>query len=297
MSPPPLDRHLKSLLAKRLDQLDDSLKATRRARGVDSVHDLRVASRRLRAFGITFRELLADETRRGLEKKLKRLARAVSGLRDLDVQLELLAVRLAATSQDLDRAALEHLLEHLALQRAKAARNAKRRLDTLDAHAISRRVQRALRGVTVGLSERQPNAFARSVLEMLVTDAAEQAQPLSGPEDAERLHRLRIDFKQLRYALELFEPMLGESFQVLYERATMLQELLGAHHDLVVLADVVGERSAELRERHRDALVQGLDGVTEALSNEREAVLRLFRAQGFDAAGWRDTLDRALGPG
>jgi CHAD domain-containing protein len=292
MSPSPLDRHLRSLLDKRLDQLADALQGSRRAPGVESVHDLRVASRRLRAFAGTFRDLLGDEMRRRLEKKLKRVTRAVGALRDLDVQLELLERRLVATSQELDRAALEHLLEHLALPRMKAVRRAERRLDRLDVQAISRQVRRALRAVMSGLSDRAPEAYALSMLEGLVAAAADQMPPPGSAEDPERLHRLRIDLKQLRYALELFEPVLGSKFQVLHARATTLQEVLGAYHDLVTLTEVVGERRAELRTRQRDALVRGLDAVAAALSAEREMVLSRFGPQGFDADGWRDTLQQ-----
>jgi hypothetical protein len=44
MSASPLDRHLKSILEKRLEQLAGALQGSRRAPGVESVHDLRVAS-------------------------------------------------------------------------------------------------------------------------------------------------------------------------------------------------------------------------------------------------------------
>jgi CHAD domain-containing protein len=296
MSASPLDRHLKSILEKRLEQLAGALQGSRRAPGVESVHDLRVASRRLRAFAGTFRDVLGDEPRRRLEKKLKRVTRAVGSLRDLDVQLELLERRLATTSQELERAALEHLLEHLALRRGKAARNAERRLDTLDTHAMSRLVRRALRAVTGGLSDRDHEAYALSVLEGLVSDAAEQVPAPDGAEDPEAYHRLRIDLKQLRYALELFEPVLGSKFPVLYARATTLQEELGNYHDLVTLTEVVGERSAELETRHRDTLVRGLDAVGEALLADRQVVLGRLGPQAFDADGWRDTLRQAVDP-
>lgn len=293
MSQRPLDEHLRSILEKRLAQLGEALEQARRARGaeaVEAVHDLRVASRRLRAFGVTFRDLIPDKTRRRLEQKLKRVTRAVGALRDLDVQLELVEGRLGAASE-LARGALEHLLELLELRRAKGYRRAERRLGALQLGAISRHVHRASRAVSDGLSERDAEAYALSVLDGLVADAAEQ-MPADGAEDPERLHRLRIDVKELRYALELFEPMLGDRFEALYARATALQEVLGAYHDLVVLAEVVTERSAELRERRRDALARGLNDALEALNAERQAVLARILHQGFDPESWRALLQR-----
>jgi CHAD domain-containing protein len=294
MSQRPLDEHLRSILEKRLAQLGDALEQARRARGaesVEAVHDLRVASRRLRAFGVTFRELIPDKTRRRLEQKLKRVTRAVGALRDLDVQLELVEGRLGAAETELACGALEHLLELLELRRAKGYRRAERRLGAVQLGAISRHVHRASRAVSDGLSERDAEAYALSVLDGLVADAAEQ-MPTDGAEDPERLHRLRIDVKELRYALELFEPMLGARFEALYARATALQEVLGAYHDLVVLAEVVTERRAELRERGRDALAGGLDDALEALTAERQAVLARILHQGFDPESWRALLQR-----
>ena len=126
-----------------------------------------------------------------------------------------------------------------------------------------------------------------------MADAAEQLAPAGSGEDSERLHRLRIDLKELRYALELFEPVLGSRYSALYERAAELQEVLGAYHDLVTLAEVIGERSEVLRSRRRGVLARGLCAVAEALSAEREAVLARFLKQGFDVDAWRDTLRRA----
>lgn len=299
-----LEQHLRSILEKRLGQLADALKHARRAQGAPAVHDLRVASRRLRAFGVTFRELIPAKKRERLERKLKRVTSAVGALRDLDVQLELVEKRLEAAPSELDRAALEHLLEHLAEQRARGLRRAERRLARVELDAISRRVWRASKAVSAELAERDAEQLALSVLRGLVEDAERQLPSGHTPgtaaddraaedraaEDPERLHRLRIDVKELRYALEVFEPVLGAKFDGLYARATALQELLGAYHDLVVLAALVGERSSQLRERRREALARGLDNAYEALTAERQRVLERFLKQGFDADGWRHAL-------
>ena len=286
----PLEQHVRSLLEKRLGQLAESMQHARRAQGVDAVHDLRVASRRLRAFGVTFRELIPKKRLARLEKRLKRVTRAVGALRDLDVQLELVSGRLEAASSELDRAALEHLLEQLDVQREQGLRRAERRLAKVELDAISRQVQRASKAALARLAERSAEEYALSVLGGLVADAADQLPP-DGVEDPERLHRLRIDVKELRYALELFEPLLGSKFEALYARATTLQELLGGHHDLVVLTQLVGERSAQLRKAKRDTLSRGLEHAFDALVAERQALYKRFMSEGgFDAEGWRDAL-------
>ncbi|HKO91227.1 MAG TPA: CHAD domain-containing protein, partial [Polyangiaceae bacterium] len=139
-------------------------------------------------------------------------------------------------------------------------------------------------------------SYARALLERLIRGAAEREQRAAGAELAEQLHRLRIDIKKVRYALELFEPLLGEHFQGLNQRATALQELLGAHHDLTVLGDIVAERASELAHKNRRTLSAGLRQAGAALAAEQQAVLARFQERGFDSSGWLDELQRALGP-
>jgi CHAD domain-containing protein len=296
MDPAPFARHLSSIVEKRIEQLAEAVRDSHGGRSVEAVHDMRVASRRLRALGVTFGGLLRDETQRRLEKKLRRVTRAAGSVRDLDVQIVLLEGRWAAASKELERAALEHLLELLAIRRVEATRRAERRLGKLDLEAVRHVVRRAAREVIRGLATPEAQrAYALTWLERQVADAAERVPPLDGAEHPEELHHLRIDVKEIRYALELFEPLLGGHFPVLRARARALQDLLGTHHDLVILGDVVREYGLELDQRGRDALARGLDGVGGALFAERAAVLLRFQTLGFDPQGWHETLQHAAG--
>jgi CHAD domain-containing protein len=296
MSPAPFARHLSAIVEKRIEQLAGAVQESHGGRSVEAVHDMRVASRRLRALGVTFRDLLRDGTQRRLEKKLRRVTRAAGTVRDLDVQMALLEGRRTAATKELERAALEHLLEMLTVRRAEATRRTERRLEKLDIDSVRGVVRRAAREVMRGLpTPEAQRAYALTLLEERVNDAAERVPPLDGAEHPEELHQLRIDIKEIRYALELFEPLLGAHFPALHERARALQDLLGIHHDLVTLGDVVREHSQELDQRGRAALAGALDGLGEALSAERAAVLMRFQTHGFDPLGWHETLQHAAG--
>jgi CHAD domain-containing protein len=290
-----LAAHLSRILEQRLQKLVKSVKASYVERSVDTVHDLRVASRRLRAFGITFGDGLGDKARARLEKQLKRLTKVVGGLRDLDVLVALLEQRAAAAMSDLERASLEHLLETLDERRSLAAARAETRLRKLDLDALSELVRSAGREVLAGLApEAAQRAYARTLLERLILAAAEQEPPRDGVEHAEQLHALRIAIKQLRYALEFLEPVLGGHFATLYARAEALQELLGMHHDFTVLGQIVMERSQHLAVRSRPALAVGLQRAGAALLVERQAVLARFESRGFERDWWREQLSLAL---
>ena len=295
-SPSALAEHLSALVEERLVKLSRSLHVSQREHSVEAVHDLRVASRRLRALGLTFRGLLGEKRSGRLNEQLRRVTKAVGALRDLDVQLELLEGRARAASNELERAALEHLLEQLTERRATVLGKAEKRLRKLDTDRLCRLVRQATRTVIAELvnvpGQRQ---YVRALLERLISDAAEQAPPTDIAEHPERLHQLRIDCKAIRYALELFEPVLGPDFQLLYERATALQNLLGAYHDLATLDEIAAEKASELERKGRYALRSGLQLARDTLMEQRRAVLGRFQARGFDPDWWRARLDEALG--
>lgn len=295
-APVTLGEHLGSIIEGRLRKLTRSLEAAYAERSVDAVHDLRVVSRRLRAFGVAFQDVLEEQSLERLRRSLRRVARAVGSLRDQDVQIALIAARAEHPSSDLERAGADYLLEQLDAQRERSSRKAKKRLGRLDVESVSRHVRRAARDV---LEQFLPRAgqrvYTHALLERLVRDASEQ---LPGGIDGERvdaLHRLRIDVKQLRYALELFEPLLGEHFAALNERATQLQETLGSHRDLYASGEALAAMRADLEARGRSGLAACVGAVEASLAAERRAVFERFCRQGFDPRWWHQAFARAFG--
>ena len=90
--------------------------------------------------------------------------------------------------------------------------------------------------------------------------------------------------------------MLGPHFELLYERATALQNILGSYHDLATLDELAADRVSELERKGRYALRSGVQLARDTLMEQRRAVLERFRARGFDPDWWRARLDEALGP-
>jgi len=295
LAPPSLGTHLGSMIDGRLHKLGRTLKAAYAERSVDAVHDLRVVSRRLRAFGVTFEDVLESKRRERLHHSLRRVAKAVGSVRDRDVQIALIADRAERASSELERAGADYLLELLEVRRAKSASKAKKRLGRLDVESVSRHVRRAARDV---LEQFLPSAgqrtYAHALLDRLVREAAVQAPRDLESEHVEELHRLRIDIKELRYALELFEPLFGEHFSALHERATELQDALGQHRDLFVLCEALSAERSALVERGRHGLAESVAAVEAALVEQRRAVFERFREQGFDPKWWHQRLSLAL---
>lgn len=86
---------------------------------VERVHDMRVATRRLRAALEIFEPCFPRKRQRKALKKVKALADALGERRDADVEIALLE-GLVEEAAEADRSALRNLIEELRLRQAEA---------------------------------------------------------------------------------------------------------------------------------------------------------------------------------
>ena len=77
-------------------------------------------------------------------------------------------------------------------------------------------------------------AIRRAYRRLVKRGSSIQANPT-----AEDLHALRIRSKRLRYLLEFLRDLIGEPGKRVIKQLVRLQDILGAHQDAVVAADVV----------------------------------------------------------
>src|SRR5436309_9727811 len=201
-----------------------------RAGEIEPVHQLRVATRRLRAALRLFAPLLPARSATAAHGDLAWLARAIGAVRDLDVLSELVRKQAARLDPELRRAGGPLGLA-LHEKRAQAlavlgttldAKRARRLIERLAAFADSR----APAGRGARLGDGAPDLLrphARAVVRAgrrLGRDAA--------PPD---LHRLRVRVKRLRYALETLRSLGDRSTRELLVRLERLQDTLGKGQD------------------------------------------------------------------
>jgi CHAD domain-containing protein len=80
-----------------------------------------------------------------------------------------------------------------------------------------------------------------SILYARFADISAYSEWVEGPHvSVERLHRLRIAAKGLRYTFEFFEDMIGEDAKIMVEELKSFQDHLGDLHDAVVAIDLLG---------------------------------------------------------
>jgi CHAD domain-containing protein len=215
---------------------------TRIGDDIEELHDMRVATRRLRAAIAFFGAALPAEAER-LVPELAWIGRTIGGVRDLDVQLEQLDEWRHELADD-ERNALDPLRALLVHERAGARADMLIALDSRRYETFVRRFGSMLRSRS-GARTRP----AREAALELVEDRHRRLQKAlrrvrRNPEPA-NLHDLRIKAKRFRYALEFLSDVYPSATGRLVKRTVALQDLLGAHQDGHVAIERLHRLAAE----------------------------------------------------
>jgi len=273
---------------------------TRSGADAEDLHDMRVATRRMRAAWRVFDGAFKAGKTKKIRRHLETIADRLGAVRDLDVLIEGLQAYSIAVDED-RRAGLDPLLSLWRKQRS-AARNLL--LSELDSDRYASFIKEMEQFMEAGGNA--ASAVATPIAPRRVRDRAAseiwaayetvRAYELVFPwADVETLHELRIAAKWLRYELEFFGEVLGPDAPRLLERVVALQDHLGTLHDADVATklarDLLVARAGELSELEADAIG------TYLRSRERE-VARLRRTLGpvwraVSGAPFRRALGRA----
>jgi CHAD domain-containing protein len=206
----------------------------------DSVHRMRVATRRLRSALRTYARELDRSVTDPVSDELKWLASVLGAERDREVITARLAERVAELEPDL---ATDTVLERLRKgagvphPRARTALLKELRseryfaiLDALDAlladPPLRERAERPADQAVLQAVRREHRRLARRM-------ATAFAQPPGTSRDV-ALHEARKAAKRARYAAESAQPVLGRPAQRHQVRMTGIQQLLGEHQDSVM---------------------------------------------------------------
>ena len=303
-------------VSAQLDALVGQIHGVRENKDTESVHQTRVASRRLRAALGMFAECFDSKKTAGWRRRLRRLTRGLGAARDLDVQISFVEEVFA----DLDtkdrrrRPGVERLLLRLwqdrdAVQpKVVEALDALNESDTLaDMHGEVEKSRFLLRTHDVPLRspvvlERAAAHILRRKGELLATEPA-----LSDPEDIAGHHQVRIAAKRLRYTMEICVPAFGKQLDGAIGAVRKVQSLLGDVHDCDVWVRNLGtfikqERGRTIEyfghARPFNRLRDGLEFLRDERARHRQQVFAelLEHWQHLCAEGLWDGLEAMLQP-
>ncbi len=294
----------------------DNEEGTRLGEDIEALHDMRVATRRMRAAYRIFAAYFEPKAVKPFNKSLRRVGATLGAVRDLDVLLEkavafesaTVAASQGADEDDFNAAlpaadaganasvetpaatpavggALAPLLDDWHARRELARREM---LDTLDSAGYRRFVaefQAFLATPGAGARQVSPGEpvpyQVRHVLPRLIFERYETVRAyepvLRNGAPITTYHMLRIDFKRLRYLLEFFRDVLGPEAPELIRQVTVLQDLLGALHDAYVAEELIQTLLDEQRGKRKKAQPPAaLAGVERYLEVQRAAQQELL---------------------
>ncbi len=224
---------------------------TRLGEDIEALHDMRVATRRMRAAFRIFGSFYERATVAPYLKGLKRTRRALGPVRDLDVFRATMVAYLEGLpeSQQDSMANLQAVLE---VQREAARLRLTTYLDSAKYHRFVEGFAEFLDTEDMGslpasLDEREPrphyvrHAAPVAIYQRLATVRAYDEWVRIPDPPLIRLHSLRISCKRLRYTLEYFGEILGPNTGALVEEIVALQDHLGVLQDTVVASAILSE--------------------------------------------------------
>lgn len=292
MHPAELAILLHHALEVRLARLQELLGAHHWPDDMEQLHQVRVAARRLGAV-LDLVDSEAYPGHKGQRRALKALVDTLGLPRELDVHADYLRTHHLDVRTPTQAAVIEHLLEQVDRDRAKARRAMEKELDRLRLPDLRRLLEvPALQNPFQSISLQEA---AWGCLEVRANAALGDLATLAAHEDPAALHKARVRIKKLRYAVEALEGAFAEPPEPVLKELRALQTTLGEHHDLATLETLLWEAEAKLRVRDRPTLCGGVLDLLGDVAETRRTVFERFTALAQDQSP--AAFARAVRPG
>ena len=310
---------LRVLIADLWDEVEETLPMAIAGEDPEGVHQMRVASRRLRAAMDIAAPCFPNKWYRPLHKTAKQVTRSAGAVRDREVLLQFLKSERKKKLTPEMRSAIDYWAAELSVEREAAREEMLAFLTDFQERDIPAEARRrfAAQGKAGGKSAKKSSckdrdkaepslidpkqswaANARRVLKPQIGGLFAFGDAIADPEAVEAHHQARITAKRLRYTLELFADAYGEPGELALDTLKEIQESLGQIHDTDVRIALLATEITQLAEQEDPdpAVRTGLDQLEERY---RRARLRdhgaLVRTWQRDSAEFEEELHVLIG--
>jgi len=209
----------------------------------DSVHQMRVAIRRLRSGLKVFRDLVDEEWASGLRIELGWAASQLGLSRDTEVLIE----RLKRHTEQLDAADAARAWAAMEPWLAKRADEARLvALKSLSTERYAALLQSLVTASASPVLTEQADLPCSETMPPLVNSAFRRLRSaiaeLTDESPSTDWHEARIDAKRARYAIEAIVPIFGDKARPVVARFAEVTDILGEHQDAYIAQEAIRER-------------------------------------------------------
>ena len=214
----------------------------------EGVHDMRVASRRLRSALSDFKPYLRKESLP--LGRLKSLAKSLGAVRDEDVVIKALEALRSTAGEEVTKG-IDVIAEEHRRRRVEARSILERTIRATAITEFRNEFEKRLRtgldlsdsyGVKGANHVLTFNGLGAGIIVARLKQLGDSGHMIYRPLRTKQLHRMRILAKRLRYAVELFAPCWGDELKKSAEEIARLQTSLGELHDCDVWIGKLGSR-------------------------------------------------------
>jgi CHAD domain-containing protein len=238
---------------------------TRQGVDIEELHDMRVATRRMRAAIDVFGESFQPKVIKVHLKGLRATGRALGRVRDMDVFMEKAQHYLDLLPGD-QRQGLDPLLVHWQEERDQDRAEMLRHLNSREYASFKRKFLAFLS--TPGAGARSTSGeipvphLVEQIAPVFIYDrlAAVRAYEAILPNASiQQMHALRIEFKKFRYTLEYFREVLGSEAKGIIDEVKIMQDHLGDLNDADVACQILRDFLDEMETQQATIPVEDRD--------------------------------------
>ncbi len=266
---PEISNVLVSSLEQRWQKFLSELRRCKRSFSEESVHDLRVATRRLVATLSILEVILPDDRIRRTRRRLKRLFDALSPLRDVQVQL------LTVEEKSRQYPELETLITVLKVRERLLMKSIDSRIRKVRTMQWSRTIGSLKREIRKQFSNPRSHVGGRTAVQGVAAAAFARAvfrreQIVS--RDARTLHCFRVAFKKFRYTIEALQPLFPSIQKKNLKAMDAYQTRMGNIQD----AEVLGRRVTRYALSRPPAVRRALAGYRRQQNQGKRKLIAAF---------------------
>lgn len=269
-SAPPTE-HIRERLHSQFLQMLRHDPGTRLGQDNEALHQMRVATRRIRAIIRAVRSFLAPEWTEHVRQEVGWVGSLLGEVRDWDVLLESFRQNFHDFSSHEQRS-FQSILKKFDDQRSMARARLLEGLRSDRYLNLLNHFEDSLTHLPFQPSPLTITDLARKAFHK-VQDFVKSSNSLFPKSE---LHRTRILLKRARYAIELAEPLLGKRAKRFFQQAKPTQDLLGQHQDAVVAE----QRLLALKQHSRGTGIAYVTGLmVERIRNQQSQVYQQIPEQ------------------